>query len=109
MILHDIVIWQRSTIIEVSEAPLPPPLSEICIPPDLTDLELFEKYCLPIGDRWDDVPYLHIDGGLHKFNNHTLQNCEVFFFNVKTSHMTSYPCSSAQKAGFISQKSIYKM
>ena len=39
---------------------LPPPLAEICIPSDLTDLELFEKYCLPIDDRWDDVPNQHI-------------------------------------------------
>ncbi len=39
------------------EASLEAPASSICIPKDLTDLELFERFCLPIGDRWDDVSW----------------------------------------------------
>ena len=43
---------------ERSEVPVPPCLIpvELKIDEGLTDLELFKMHCLPIVDRWDDVP-----------------------------------------------------
>ena len=43
-----------------SEVPVPPGLHavELKIDESLTDLELFKLHCLPIVDRWDDVPWL---------------------------------------------------
>ena len=45
---------------ERSEVPVPPCLIpvELKIDEGLTDLELFKMHCLPIVDRWDDVPWL---------------------------------------------------
>ena len=43
-----------------SEAPLPGPVQHVDIPKGLTDLELFEKFCLPsiFDDAWNDVSWL---------------------------------------------------
>lgn len=51
-----------------SEAPLPGPIEpRDGLSVDLTDLELFKKYCMPVimRDPWDDVSYLKSLGEMH--------------------------------------------
>lgn len=44
------------SLVENSKEPLPGALEHVTpIPTDLTDLELFRKYCMPIGDMWNEV------------------------------------------------------
>ena len=50
------------------EDPLPAPILACEFPTDLTDLELFERFCMPVADWWPDVlcPYI-IEINHHRF------------------------------------------
>ena len=63
MILYDTMVnfcmlslKSSFSLVENSKEPLPGALEHVTpIPTDLTDLELFRKYCMPIGDVWNEV------------------------------------------------------
>lgn len=63
MILYDTMVnfcmlslKSSFSLVENSKEPLPGALEHVTpIPTDLTDLELFRKYRMPIGDVWNEV------------------------------------------------------
>ena len=68
-----------------SEAPLPGPLEpRDDLPVDLTDLELFKKYCMPVimRDPWDDVSYLKSLGGCMVDQMFSLLDTPKFLFHM---------------------------
>lgn len=52
------ILSKPTAIPVITEVPVPHQPSVVDVPGDMTDLELFRKYCMPLGstDTWKEVP-----------------------------------------------------
>jgi len=60
-----------------SQEPLPeaPPLRDD-LPVDMTDLELFKRFCMPLGDLWEDASWPQGVGG-SQYHVPSIIECKV--------------------------------